>query len=154
MPAYLSARRAAKQLGVSDRTVRLWIESGKLPAERGEYGYRIAVEQLEGLRGRGPYSGAKISAAADSEPENISAPADRDRFAELVGLVERQQQTILELSGRCGFYQAQVEQLRETVKALEAPKMVPELSLEGSGHSEPAIECSEPVSWWRRLFKG
>ena len=48
-------------------------------------------------------------------------------------MIERQQTTIMELAGRCGYLQAQLAELRECIPALEA--LV-----------EPA---EQPRPWWR-----
>ena len=59
---------------------------------------------------------------------------------------ERQQQTIMELSGRVGFCQAQVEQFREQL-ALEAPKPEP-IAVEPTPEPEAAPE-GEAKPWWK-----
>jgi hypothetical protein len=67
----------------------------------------------------------------------------------MIDLVERQQQTIMELSGRVGFYQAQVEQLREQL-ALEAPKAGPVDAEPTAAAEAAAAPATRP--WWRRWF--
>lgn len=44
---YLSIAEAADKLQVSERTIRNWIEAGKLPAYRFGLAYRIKTEDFE-----------------------------------------------------------------------------------------------------------
>jgi excisionase family DNA binding protein len=46
----LSAREAAEQLGVCERTVRRWIAAGQLAAVKQGRAFRIALGDLEPLR--------------------------------------------------------------------------------------------------------
>jgi excisionase family DNA binding protein len=46
MPKYLNARQAAKRLGVTDRTVRNWIKSGRLRAEKHGRAFRIREDAI------------------------------------------------------------------------------------------------------------
>ncbi len=48
-PAYLSAREAARRLGVSDKTVRTWVRSGRVPGEESVRGFRIPADAVEAL---------------------------------------------------------------------------------------------------------
>jgi hypothetical protein len=64
--------------------------------------------------------------------------------------VEEKDRTILELAGRCGYYQAENEQLKTTLKALQAPQ--PELTpMEPASALETAEE--PPRGPWRRLWR-
>lgn len=140
MSDVLSAEEAAHRCGVSSKTVRRWIESGRLKADKVGRSFRIDVSDLA------PFIG-------HSEPRPVSTvdtgQDSPDRFGELVRLVRDQQQTIMELSGRCGYYQAEVEQLRATVLALQAPKVEPETM--ASGNSSPADQAEGMVTSEDRL---
>ena len=49
LPLFLSAVEAAKRTGQSERTIRRWIESGKLPATKHGSQFKIALADLEPL---------------------------------------------------------------------------------------------------------
>lgn len=48
----VNAREAAELLGVSERTIRRWIERGVLPATKAKTGFLIADHALDALRPR------------------------------------------------------------------------------------------------------
>ena len=135
MPTYVSAHAAAARLGVSDRTIRRWIASGRLPADKAEGEFRIALEDLDGLTGHG----AAATAAPGHEQDTAAAPAGEDsppgaapaaalsaQLVALVALVERQQAQLLERTEAAAMWQARARVLDERVRMLEAPKPAPE----------------------------
>lgn len=66
----------------------------------------------------------------------------------LVTLVDKLTQQNLELAGRVGFYQARVQQLEETVRALSAPAA----PNEAPAAQEPMVAVETmptPRPWWR-----
>jgi hypothetical protein len=65
-------------------------------------------------------------------------------------MLDQRDRTIMELAGRVGYYQAEVEQLRTTLKALQAPSPEPD----GANALPDAVATpQEPHRWWqRRLF--
>jgi len=131
---WLGLKQAAQQLGVSERTVRRWLTTGK----------------LEGRRVSTPF-GPGWTIKADSAP--LVAPKGADMIetanapplAELVALVERQQNRIVELASRLAVAVAEVERL--AITALPAPHPEPVAT-----ESTPAAETvSAPAvrRWWR-----
>ena len=88
------------------------------------------------------------SALFDGDP-----PHDRGQFDSLVALVDKLQQQNLELAGRVGYYQAENQQLRETLKALQAPSPEPE-----PASPSPDTEATPPDPprrpWYQRLLFG
>jgi excisionase family DNA binding protein len=143
----LTLAEAAARLGVSTDTVRRRIKRGELGARQVQTKFGPAWEVLPGAAPEGlppPSNGVHGSAPGSSSSLPGAAPAPAQGVTELVALVERQQQTIMELSGRVGFYQAQVEQLREQL-ALEAPKADPAPVAE-------AAPGEQGRPWWRRVF--
>src|SRR4051794_39486342 len=95
MVAYLSARQAADVCGVSERTIRNWIASGKLSAEKSAGSFHIDRDQLSAL----VTTDARISAGAERNgadsadiPQTPSAdPSASPVMLELVHLVARLQ---------------------------------------------------------------
>ena len=127
---WLTLAEAARRVGCSIDTVRRRLKRGELESRQVAARHGLAWQvRLSGLQTVG------------GDP---AQPAQSPGVAELVRLVGDQQQTILELSGRCGFLQAQVQQLRA---ALEAPKAA-EMAQEPTPDHEAA---PEPVTrpWWR-----
>jgi hypothetical protein len=140
---WVSLREAARSLGITEGAARRRVKLGKLtarlvPGSRGP-AYQVCLPSENGR------------AHAEPIPEQ---QAGDPAMVEMVRLVSRLQEENRTLAGQLGYIQSQVEQLRETIRALEAPKMIPEPSLKKPGHSEPATARSEHVSWWRRWFGG
>ncbi|MEO8297475.1 MAG: excisionase family DNA-binding protein [Burkholderiales bacterium] len=70
----LTTREAAMRLGVSLRTVQLWVEAGTLPAGRTPGGHRrIRLSAVEALAQR---SGLRASAEQHSVTSAMSSPVD------------------------------------------------------------------------------
>jgi uncharacterized coiled-coil protein SlyX len=65
----------------------------------------------------------------------------------LVALVKEQQTTIMELSGRLGFLQAELQQRDEQLKAL----MAPQDSLATAAYAEEVPDAPQPGRWRRVL---
>jgi excisionase family DNA binding protein len=94
---YMNAQALATHLGVTERTVRRWIERGELPAERRGRAFAIRREDGERIR-----LGAFGSRVADARAllEDGSAAKDRDlaelrgRYLELQERVERLEQEL------------------------------------------------------------
>jgi excisionase family DNA binding protein len=144
--AELTTAQAAELAGVPERTLRRWVTSGHLAATRRGRWYRIRPEDLAAI---GATSGQERPEAerpsAASAASAAMAEGMAEHLAELVRLVERQQQTILELSGRCGFLQAENQQLR---LALEAPKVAPEPTPTVEAVSRPATPIWRALVGW------
>ena len=157
MSARVSARVAAARCGVSERTVRRWIHAGHLAADKDGGGYLVDPDELAALAaarrgqaadsGQPPRHGAATSDNV-SEVADIRA-ADSAATVELVRLVEKLTQQNLELSGRVGYYLAQLEQAKEQL-ALQAPQPEP-----AATESTPAVEATPAPAtrpWWRRFW--
>jgi predicted DNA-binding protein (UPF0251 family) len=148
----LSIQAAAATLGVSVNTVRRQVKSGSLRSEKvttpAGYAYRVhlplgtqqVVTQGSYPPGTQPDEGVLRQVPNDAEP-----------LLEALRLVDKLNQQVLELSGRCGYYQAENEQLRTTLKALQAPQEAP--TNVGSSDVLPA-DPAVPRRWWQRLLFG
>jgi len=132
---WLGLKQAAQQLGVSERTVRRWLTTGK----------------LEGRRVSTPF-GPGWAIKVDSAP--LVAPKGADMIGtpnapplvELVALVERQQNRIVELAARLAVAEAELERL--AIAALQAPKE--ELVVAEPTPTTEAAPAPAVRPWWRR----
>ena len=131
----LSARQAAARCGVSERTLRRWIVSGRLAAAQENGAFRIKPEDLAPFlpQGRSAVATAAAIPLGAAELQHVqeadAAPLQQDAAAHWTRLVEQLHRENLELAGRLGFYQAENLQLKSQVQAmqvrileLEAPK--------------------------------
>ena len=75
-------------------------------------------------------------------------------------MLDERDRTIMELSGRLGFLQAELQQRDETIRALLAPKEEPALLGSPSGYSNPARRERRAAPapprrpWYQRLLFG
>jgi excisionase family DNA binding protein len=140
--AELTTAQAAAVAGVPERTLRRWVTSGQLPAIRRGRWYRIRPEDLAAIgvtngqeRPEPSATGAAGAAMAEGMAEHL---------AELVRLVEKLTQQNMELAGRVGFYQAQVQQLRAALEAPRSAEVDPGSTTRSEAAPEPATR-----PWWR-----
>lgn len=150
----------ARLTGLHVRTVRERIRRGELAAARvqGRHGpeYRIAHPDSPVAASVDPAVIAGDSHGASS----VDPRPHPDGLGALVDLVERQQQTILELSGRLGWLQAQLAERDAKTALLEAPAPAPAemAAVEATNHPAPvengpriASERARSASkrpWW------
>jgi hypothetical protein len=134
---WLTTDRAAAQLGISARAVRGRIRAGTLRAERVTVAGKPAWRVRLGAEAAPPTASGRAEAATATASASFPTSATAD-LAPLVALVERQQATILELAGRCGFLQAELEQARVRLGEGEKHRQV-------DGVSEPRPQGR----WWR-----
>jgi excisionase family DNA binding protein len=73
---YLSARAAAMRLGVSDKTVRTWVRSGRLNAAPTPQGFRIPTDEVEALAAERGAAPVRDSADAAASPHLADQLAD------------------------------------------------------------------------------
>ena len=160
----LSLVAAAQRLDVSTRTVRRWIKSGRLEAERlprdqGGYKWRVTGEALEAARTNvtqgqpiGQPSGQPRGQPDDQEatPGQVDGPAGVIDPRDVMALVREQQDTILQLSGQVGFLQSENEHLKEEVKLLQPPPESEPDEAESVEESEKASETTDTKRrrWW------
>ena len=139
----MSVTQAAHETGVGERRIRRWIAAGRLPAVESPHGKLVNVETVRRLLSDG--DGQSDTWRSDSRTVSDTWASDSQTWASdtsgasikdfidgldpLVALVRDQQQTILELSGRCGWLQselqttrAQLQAAHERIALLEAPK--------------------------------
>ena len=148
---------------MSEKTIRNWIRSGKLSAERSADGFRIPVDQLEPFRGAFAPESAPHANGVRAEPPHTNGSADHPRgghprngadgaeAAEWAALVRHLTQQNLEMAGRLGYLQAELAQARERILALEAPKdpIAPPPPAGAIFRPLPAEPKPPRRPWWR-----
>jgi len=142
---------AARRLQVSEKTIRRHIKRGALQA-RMVHTVRGAEYRLDSLDiqevstvaqpGQPRDTAVQLELAAEAmrlatEQARVIAAKDEE--------IAHLQQERFELAGRLGYFQAELEHARETIKALHAPASAPV--------DERAVAPSPPASerrpWWR-----
>jgi excisionase family DNA binding protein len=131
MIGHLSARAAAERCGVSERTLRRWIASGRLPAKKDGGSFRVAAVDLEMLTehrnshaaAQSGQAAAPVNGAAANGAASAADMPQRDAAIQtLIAEVRRLNDERAELYGRLGYMQAQLAAKDEQIKALQAPK--------------------------------
>lgn len=142
-PTYLSARDAAARCGVSERTVRRWIVKGRLVADRDGREFKINPEALAPFIAHAADIGQGAAALSDraAAPLQQGAALSADMSVELVHLVDRLQRENLELGGRIGYLQSELQHATETIKALQAPSTAPGRSWRRDWRAMAAVAC-------------
>lgn len=142
--------------GLSVRTVRERARRGEVPAwlEKGRHGleYRLRHPDCQ------PNRTVPVTLPEDfPHPDSTVTAPSADGLGELVSLVERQQQTILELSGRCGYLQSELAHARDRIALLEAPPEA--IAASPIGDTPPAPHSADSgserairPSWWKRVL--
>ncbi len=163
----LSVQEAAFFAGVSERSLRKWMQDGKLPFTVTEQGKRVMREDLLTLLQERrkyvtvPYAeppghpGPTPEAPGQTpEPSPVDPGVDLNPLA---ALLEKMHRENVELAGRVGFYQAELEKYKERVLLLEAPKAstttitLTREEIPVDNHIVGVVN-TEPLPWWKRLF--
>ncbi len=172
---FLTIPEYAIRTGQSKKTVRRKIQQGLLHAvlADGPYGpeYRISCDgqppsglDTELTPREGTSSLPKAKEPTHGVGKEVVQPGDgplpENLPDNLVMFLREQQQTIMELSGRLGFYQAENLQLKSQVQAmqvwileLEAPKQGPAETATHPAHVEngpnSGVEKASERPWWK-----
>lgn len=111
---------AALTVGVRERRLRRWIAAGRVSAVRGSRGQLVELAEVRAAAEAATDGHLTVD---DGHPVTVRRsagdghPAGVD-LAPLVALIEKQERTILELSGRVGWLQARNEDLQGRLKQL------------------------------------
>ncbi len=147
MSDLLSARAAAEVCGVSERTVRRWVKSGQLAADKRGSAFRIQRSALEQFIGQSDVQ--ERTTAAEQDVSAAHAASDSSVVSlELVRLVSRLQEENRVMAGRIGWLEAQIEHLK-ALPAADTLQDAPGEPTDGM-RSETSDRASEPKrAWWR-----
>lgn len=129
MEEFVSIETAATSTGITSRTIRYWVQAGKLPATSGKRGRLVRlgdVEALSALTGRAkpvPQVGETSAVATSADLSgNLSIALEQAMTNALVPLVER----VAALERENGELRATVESMqgeRNTAEATRASRM-------------------------------
>jgi len=133
MTDLLSVPEAAKVAGVSERTMRRWATSGHVRTVGRGHMRRIPASEVAAMNGH--VNGQVGHPESDDRP---ATAATADESGHLAELVRELQDRVADLAGAAGMWQARAMMLEERMKALEAPKPVPEFV-------PPAVHDPQPA---------
>lgn len=136
---HFSAREAADYCGVAEKTMRNWLRSGKIAADKSGGAFRIPASRLEPYRRHAGNTSAASAApeapgkrqpdrqdggnGADVRGKSADAGAESTAPAllELIRLVAQLQRENRDLAGQIGYEQAMRRTAETRLLALEAP---------------------------------
>jgi excisionase family DNA binding protein len=162
----------ARLTGLHIRTVRERIRRGELPAVmvKGRHGPEYRIPHPDTLSAQ---SAPTVTVTVDLPsingdshgPDSVDPPFPDPGLGELVALVDRLSRENLELAGRCGWLQAQLEAATTRIRELEAPKpdhaaagdQVADQAQSETGNRSASVangqgsgaECPPPRPWWK-----
>ena len=150
-----SVPEAAKLLGITERAVRKRIEAGTLLGKRNGREWVVLLPREPVAEPKGTSSGT------DSEPDGTATePRGTNGTSSVEAIAEKLYRDNLELAGRVGFYQAEIQHLKAQLEVaqarileLEAPKAAPAATTNHSTPSENGADSGaqqvSPRPWWR-----
>jgi excisionase family DNA binding protein len=168
----VSVSEAARLLGVTEKTVRQRLRTGELRGERVKrpqgHVWRVVWEQtthpVNGSAGAvdhrtdpvddlvtAPHSDRVSGSAGFRAVEALVTQLadERRRSEDMEKRLAVLQQERFELAGRLGYFQAQLEQAQQTIKALESPKEPEPTPPVPRWPEEPAPPEPPARAWWR-----
>jgi len=157
---YATVKIAAATTGVSARTIRYWITSGKLPAVAGSSGKLVLladVERLAGHRRQPDGNGNLAEPVATATTTDVAAhqlEVIRDTLIKPhLETIERQAATIAKQAETVGKLTAERDALQARLSDLEAQSAsVPQPQPETPQAATGAREKARQRRWWLRLF--
>ena len=150
---------AARLADVHERTIRRWIAAGLLADSPGRSGgHRARLVDVAAVRELAARLKEPDIDGYESRIEPDSRQPEPDMSAsEFLAVIERLHRENVELAGRCGFYQSEIQHLKERITLLEAPKPDPSdpAPTELANRSAPEQNglrsgaAGSPRPWWK-----
>ncbi len=141
---WVTIAAASQHTGIPVRTLHRWVARGQLHAITGQHGRLVELDAVRRLATVAGYPAAVSTPQAGQNatgvPDDQMAtprPANGSPWqvmADLVAQNDRLHQENLELAGRCGWLQAELEQARQRIALLEVP--TPEVRNDVAPNSE------------------
>jgi hypothetical protein len=155
-PRTLSIREAAHHFGLGETTIRRRIQHGELQAFKQQtvHGVEWRVVIPAEVGGGVSATGGGVSATG-GEVSTTGTSNDHVALA-LVEENRRLQDQALQLAGRIGWLEAQLQQANEHIKLLTDTQHAPGQLQPGLPEAEPSPQPSEQLPkqapWWKRLL--
>jgi len=154
---YATVKIAAAVTGVSARTIRYWITSGKLPAVAGGSGKLVLladVERLAGHRRQADSNGnlaEPVATATTTDVATHQLEVIRDTLVKPhLEMIERQAATIAEQAETVGKLTAERDALQRRVDALGARRQsAQEPTVLRTIHPDHTPETATQRAWWQ-----
>jgi excisionase family DNA binding protein len=180
---YVTVGNAATATGVSERTLRYWIKSGKLPATGGKRGRLVRLADVEALADftgntpatSGNLAGSAVTTAGNTDngnPDTLTAgnataiASDQGRqqlavirdtlLAPLIAQNDRLVTQVTEQAETIGHLRAERDELRAQLEALQAPTR-DENNQEDTQDAGYVYREPEPTTsrpWWKVWRRG
>jgi hypothetical protein len=154
---WLTLAQAALAIGTTPDTIRRKIRRGELLGRKVDTPYGPAWQVNLHAAGQGVAVDHGDPVATSAPWPDDAAQGGRQHAGESVALLdalqlvrELQQQNV-ELAGRVGFYQSELANMKDQLKALQAPKEEPPVE-ESLAMVVPA-DALPRAPWWRRWFQ-
>ena len=139
MSTIVSANEAAHRFGLSEKTVRRWIASGKLKADKSGRAYRVMLSEVAALvepdtaHDRGPSADTVRTADIGSAPSTADSMSAMSGIPELVALVDRLQAEARHHAEAAAMWQERAGMLADRlslaeseIRVLSAPQTTPQ----------------------------
>ena len=121
-PTLVTVTRAGQVTGVSERQIRRWIAAGRLPVTTGERGRLVdlaAVRRLAGHYAGPPDDGLASDRLLPDDNQHLDRHEPDTALTQALTLVDRLSRENVELAGRCGWLQSELQQTRAQLQAAE-----------------------------------
>ncbi len=119
---WLTVSQAALTVGVSERRIRRWLSAGRLPARDGDGRRLVALADVRRMTDADRQPTVIVADRATvTDGQGGHPDGQPSELSQALAFIERQQQTIMELSGRVGWLQSENQRLQEEVRLLKAP---------------------------------
>jgi len=151
MSAIVSANEAAHRFGLSEKTVRRWIKSGKLNADKSGRAYRVMLSEVEALiapdtaHDRGPSTDTVRTADIHSAPSTADSMSAMSGIPELVSLVDRLQAEARQHAETSAMWQERAGTLADRLAAAESKLLALEAPKPSTG-ARTAPQIAEPTT--------
>ena len=153
MSAMVSANEAAHRFGLSEKTVRRWIKSGRLKADKSGRAYRVMLSEVAALIGPdtahegGPSADTVRTADMHSAPSTADSRSAMSGIGELVALVDRLQAEAREHAAAAAMWQERAGTLADRLAAAESKLLAlaaPQSPPEAPGMAQPVTPTMGP----------